>query len=92
MKKVAQKKILFKDILTAPSKEGVASTSSVNASSLYTSKFLPAEYKDAPVDILVWDDHVAIIALTEPVFGTVLTHKNIAETLKMVVSILWRSL
>ncbi len=92
MKKVSQKKILFKDILTAPSKGDGASTSSANTSSLYASKFLPPEYKDTPVDILVWENHVAIIALTEPVFGTVLTHESIAETLKMVVNILWRSL
>ena len=90
LKQVKQKKIIFKDILTSTSKSNEKEADIT--SSLYIAKYLPKEYQDTPVDILVWNDHVAIIALTEPVFGTVLTHKSIAEMMKMVVEILWKQL
>jgi hypothetical protein len=50
---------------------------------------LSAENKDLPTDILIWDDSVALISLSQPIFGTVLTNKYLAQTFKGLFFLIW---
>ena len=55
---------------------------------LYESSFLPEKYKDFPINILIWNDNIAFVVLEEPAFGTVLTNKLLADTLKIIFEVL----
>ena len=55
----------------------------------YEAHFLPQKYKDFPTDMLIWDDNIALITLEEPIFGTVLTNKLLAQTSKIIFDVLW---
>ncbi len=54
----------------------------------YAPKFLPEKFGNLPTDILVWDDNVALITLEEPYFGTVLKNAPLAQTMKMIFTLL----
>ena len=81
-------KVIMKDILSYPSKDDAAAPAKQVLKSLYDVWLIPKKYGDFPTDILVWKDNVAIIALNEPFFGTVLTHKQIADTFRIVMNVL----
>lgn len=83
--------VILKDILSAPSKHAGIEAKRI-LTSLYDVWALPEEYGDFPTDILVWDEHVAIIALSEPYFGTMITHPQIAKSFKMVLELLHSTL
>ena len=51
---------------------------------MYDFKILPEKYSDFPTDILVWNDNIALITLTEPIFGTVITNPTLAQTFKYI--------
>ncbi len=38
------------------------------------------------------DDNVAIVSLEEPVFGTVIRNKAIAQTFRIVTDVIWQQL
>jgi sugar-specific transcriptional regulator TrmB len=86
--KVAKNNILFKDLLTHSSKTKSGPLIKNVTTGLHTAKFLPAEYGDNLTDILVWDDNVALIALEEPIFGTVITSKPLADTFRTILNVL----
>lgn len=90
--KLKEKKVILKDILSHPSKDVAAFEAKAILQSLYDVWTLPAEYGDLPTDILVWKDYVAIIALGDPFFGTVITHPQIAETFRIVMKVLHEQL
>ncbi|MBI4599134.1 helix-turn-helix transcriptional regulator, partial [Candidatus Uhrbacteria bacterium] len=86
-----QRSIIFYDILThASDTEGEIVKASLKG--LYDKKFLPKEYEDVPTDILIWDDHVALITTEHPVFGTVLTNPPLARTFQIIFEVLWKRL
>ena len=84
--------IVFHDILTHISLETAAPQMKDVLRGLYEMKFLPEEYKDVPVDILLWDDHIALIAVSEPIFGTVLTHAPINKLFRILFELVWKQL
>ena len=89
MKKVYDKKIIFYDLLPAAAKQKSAKIIKEITNSLYAEKFLPEQYKENLTDLLIWDDNIALIALDEPIFGTVITNKALAQTLKVLLKIIW---
>jgi sugar-specific transcriptional regulator TrmB len=89
---IEKNKVIFKDILTAQSKQYSAKTFREIRNSLHQIKFIPEKYMDTSTDILVWEDNIALISLGEPIFGTVITNKNLANTFKVILSIIWDSL
>lgn len=49
---------------------------------LYDTKYLDAKHGTLPTDILIWNDHIALISLEDPIFGTLITNANLAKTFR----------
>jgi sugar-specific transcriptional regulator TrmB len=91
LKQLAEKKIIFYDILTSASQTTMPQIKNF-LGSLHEAKFLPTKYPDLPTDILLWDDNIAIVALHEPIFGTILTNSLLANSFKTIFEVLWEHL
>ncbi len=92
VEKLEKNKVIFKDILTASSKQYSVKTIKEIRNNLHQIKFIPEKYTDTSTDILIWENNIALISLDEPIFGTVITNKNLAHTFKVILSIIWDSL
>lgn len=92
VEKLEKNKVIFKDILTASSKQYSAKTIREIRNSLHQIKFIPEHYKDLSTDMLIWEDNIALISFDEPIFGTVITNKNLTNTFKTILSIIWDSI
>jgi len=90
-KTIKQKEIFFQEILTPDSKDD-AEKAKQNMFPYHEYKVLPEKNSDFPTDILVWDDSIALITLSEPVFGVVLVSKPLADTYRINFEIMWKSL
>lgn len=90
VKKLSKKKVIIRDMVTYDSKEVTAEMMKKHLGDLYTFKLIPKKYGDLPTDILIWGDNVAIISLEDPVFGTVLTSKNITDTYRVHFKMMWQ--
>lgn len=86
---LAKRKIIFNDILTHASKAHSAEEIKRVRGALHQIKFLPERFKDTPTDILIWNNHIALIVLEEPIFGTILTSQVFVQTFKTIFEILW---
>jgi sugar-specific transcriptional regulator TrmB len=86
--KVAKNSILFRDLLTNSSKDKSGPLIKNVTTGLHTAKFIPAEYGENLTDVLVWGDNVALIALEEPIFGTIITSKPLADTFRTILNVL----
>lgn len=86
---IKKRGIFFHDILSEQSKDFTNNIAAPIVKGMYEYKFLPKQYGDAPTDILIWDDNVALINLHEPMFGTILTNQMLAETFKMIHKIIF---
>lgn len=92
LKEIKNRGIIFKDILSGPSKEKGAPEMQAILMGLYDSKFIPQSYADFPTDILLWEDKIALINLTEPIFGTVLSNSPLAKTFSIIFDVMWKRL
>ena len=54
----------------------------------YEAKILPPNYSEFKTDVLIWNDNVALITLEEPIFGTVLKNKLLAQTFKIIFTVM----
>ena len=88
---VKQQGIVFHDILTHASEESGRELREA-LKGMYDQAYLPREYDDFPTDILIWDDHVALITLSDPIFGTVITNPMLAKTFRMMFSAIKKGL
>jgi len=78
------KNVFLQDLITKPSeKVGVEETTKI-LKGMYDFRLLPEKYTDFPTDILVWNDNIALITLTEPIFGTVITNPTLAQTFRYI--------
>lgn len=82
-----KRRVMLHDIVSSPSRSTTRNVAQIVLSE-YAPKFLPEKYGDLPTDILVWDDNVALISLEEPYFGTVLKNAPLAQTMKMIFTVL----
>jgi hypothetical protein len=80
--------IILYDILTHES-QVVAGESKNILKGLYEFKLLPNEFKDQPTVLLIWENNIALITLTEPIFGTVLANTLLAQTFKTIFKLIW---
>jgi hypothetical protein len=92
MKTFNDKKIVFYDLLSANTKQNSGKIIEGIVNSVYQVKFLPEQYKENLTDLLIWDDNIALIALDEPIFGTVVTNPSLAQTFKTLLKIIWDKL
>lgn len=88
VKSVAQRNIIFNDLLTPTSKQKSATKIRELTTGLYSVKFLPDSCQDNLTDILIWDNNVALITLEEPIFGTIITSKPLSDTFRAILKVL----
>jgi sugar-specific transcriptional regulator TrmB len=87
-----KRNLMFQDIVThASSKKSINEAQEV-MKAMYEAKIIPEEYKDIPFDILIWNDCIALIITSEPIFGTLIKNDIMANAFKMIFDILWKNL
>ena len=91
-KKLKERKILLQDIITKDSTNGPTKKTIAEMGNLYETRILPAQYSTLPTDILIWDDNVALMNITDPVSATVITEKNMADTFRILFDLSWKQL
>jgi HTH-type transcriptional regulator, sugar sensing transcriptional regulator len=81
----------FQDLVTDTSSQiGIKETKKI-LKGLYDFRTLSNKYADSPTDILIWDNHIALITLEDPVFGTVITSELLARMFSYMFEMLWES-
>jgi len=89
-KLLKKKEIFFRDILTHASGEKEAKETKENVKPYYDYRLLKKEVGDLPTDVLIWDDNVAIMTLEDPVFGTIITNQDVADTFREMFNLAWQ--
>ncbi|PIW37001.1 MAG: hypothetical protein COW24_02460 [Candidatus Kerfeldbacteria bacterium CG15_BIG_FIL_POST_REV_8_21_14_020_45_12] len=89
LKELKAHNIVFYDILSHPSGEKAAPEMKAALRGLYDYKLMPKKYEDFPTDMLIWGDNIALLSLEEPLFGTVITNKTLAQTFRIIFKALW---
>ncbi len=89
---IKKREIFFHDLLSESSQSVTDAIAIPVVKGMYEHKYLPKKYQDPPTDILLWDNHIALINLHEPMFGTILTNDMLSDTFKMIFKILWEKL
>ncbi len=84
---IKEKKIVYHDILSNSSRGDIQVTKEL-LKGYYDVTIVPSQYKNFQTDILIWGDNIALITLEEPIFGTVLTNKLLAETFRIIFNLM----
>jgi len=82
----------LRDILTIEGKNAAAQNMKSAMGDAYEYRLIPKDHRPLATDLLVWDDNVALLALAEPIFGTVINNKQMAETFRLMFELIWVSL
>lgn len=85
---VKEKGIVVHDIISSTSQEHALMDTRDILKGYYDAKVLPKQYSNFQTDILIWGDNIALITLEEPIFGTVLTNKFLAETFRIIFKVM----
>lgn len=85
--KIKQRKIIFHDLITTSSEKNAKKIKDL-ITHLYSYKKIPVDDEDLPTDILIWDDKIALITFSEPIFGSIITNKDLTKTFKTLFYIL----
>ena len=88
VREVAKREIRFNDLLTSDSKEKSGPLIDKLTTELYSTRFLPEKYGNNLTDILIWEDNIALIALEEPIFGTIITSRPLTNTFRAILNVL----
>lgn len=91
-KEAKKRGIILRDIVTYESKEKSLTEARSVLGQLYEPVLLPEKYKGLVTDILLWDNHVALITLKAPIFGTVLTNSELSKTFNVIHDALFEQL
>ncbi len=91
-KQLKKRNIFLKDILTESSEAVEVNLSQAELGVFFDHRIIPASYGDVAVDILIWNDNVFLFTLEEPIFGTLIQNKYMADTFRMMHSIMWKAL
>ncbi len=89
-KKIKENEVFLQDLITDSSYQvGIKETKQI-LKGLYDFRTLPKEYAEFPTDILIWDDHVALVTLEDPIFGSVITNELLAKTFTYLFKMIWQ--
>lgn len=91
-KKLHNKQIFLKDILTHESGNAAAQQNKEIMGVFYDYKLLPQRYGTFPVDILIMEDTVALVSFGNTVHATVIKDGDLAKTFKVIFSVIWNSI
>ncbi len=87
---IKKRKIFLRDLLTFASGEKAAKRTKKEMGIFYDYHLLPEEYGDIPVDILIWNNSLALISLGKSLFGTVIEDPHLASILKILFNMAWK--
>jgi HTH-type transcriptional regulator, sugar sensing transcriptional regulator len=90
--KMRERGIFLKDILTQDSIDTSAPNPITILKGMYDTRLLPKSIEHLPVDILVWDDKIALISTEQPIFGTLIQNPAIAQVMKIMFDLSWKQL
>lgn len=85
--KIRAQEIVFHDLLTSASKASGAQIQEIMRG-FYEVNYLPQKYGEIPTNILIWENNLALIDLSEPIFGTVLANSALAKTFKILFEVM----
>ena len=88
VKNVNERGIIFHDIMPRTDKDIIGNNMQNPTKQNYDVSLIPEEYGLLQTDMLIWDDHIALINLKEPVFGTIVTNAHLAQTFKTISKII----
>ena len=91
-KEIKKRHIILHDILTHDSKEQIGPSMKELLKGLYDPKYLSNKYEEIPTDILLWDDHLALVTLREPYFATLITNPLLAKTMRTLFQVMYDQL
>ena len=91
-RELEKRKIIFDEISMFSAKDKTAQEIKKIRGALLTIKFLPEEFGDQPMDIFIWDDNIAFMALSEPIFATLITDAPLVKAIKIMHRALWEKL
>jgi sugar-specific transcriptional regulator TrmB len=82
-----ERSIIFHDVLTDSS---IASAEKIKEilRELYDATLLPKKYNDIPTNILIWENNIALIDFSQPIFGTVLSNVSLAKTFQILFGVI----
>lgn len=86
--KLKKRKIVLHDIVTHVSGNEAAHKMVASLKGYYDASILPQATGELTTDILIWNNHLALITLEEPYFGTVITNASLVNTFRQVLGIL----
>ncbi|HEY4515107.1 MAG TPA: helix-turn-helix domain-containing protein [Candidatus Paceibacterota bacterium] len=86
-KEVKRRQQFVYDLLPASAKEGAAREAIERMGIFYKPAYLPRRYESLPIDIMVWNDNVALISLEEPIIGTVITGGYFAKVFRILLEV-----
>ncbi len=89
--KMAKQNIFIKDILTYSVIDSVAVATKETMRGFYDYRFLPENCQDQQTSIRIWGKNVALITLDDSAVGMVMTNEAMAQTFKMIFSVMWNS-
>lgn len=81
--------IVFHDILSHDSGASAAPAMKEALKGLYDFQLIPDRYSHFSTDILIWDNHIALLTLEKPIFGTVMTSAPLAAMFKVLFHVMW---
>lgn len=92
LEEIKNRQIVLQDIVTHVSGSEAAHKMVASLKGYYDAKVLPKATGELTTDILIWNDHLALITLDEPFFGTVITNASLVNTFRRVLDLLRNSL
>lgn len=88
LKQLKQRGIVLKDIVTHVSGNEAVHKMIASLRGYYDARVLPESFGELDTDLLLWDDNLALITLSEPYFGTVITNPSLAKTFRSILELL----
>ncbi len=84
--------IVWRDIITHDSINTSAKTPIGILKSMYEARLFSKDVTSLPVDLLIWDDKIALISTEAPVFGTLIKNEAIAKVMRLMFEHTWNDL
>lgn len=86
-KEIKRRQIFIYDLIASGTHASVVEKSRELMGIFYNVAYLPRKYDKLPVDILVWNNNVALISLEEPIIGTVISGGYFAQVFKILLEV-----
>jgi sugar-specific transcriptional regulator TrmB len=89
IRELEERKIIVDEIFGSHASTAARQAIAKIRGGLHSIKELGGTPESVPTDLLIWDDHIALIGLEKPVFGSIITNAGLTRTFKTIFGILW---